>query len=109
MHVLVVGTMDCAHELDQWVDEHARVDHVATFQTAIDAMRSEPYDIIISSAAEFIPFREFHFTEQASAILDKAPSSREASLLQHPEAVSHCPVTGAAGAHAWVCSGLEPW
>jgi CheY-like chemotaxis protein/PAS domain-containing protein len=70
LHVLVVGTMDCAHELDQWVDEHARVDHVATFQTAIDAMRSEPYDIIISSAAEFIPFREFHFTEQASAILD---------------------------------------
>lgn len=70
LHVLVVGKMDCAHELDRWVDQHARVEHVDTFQEAVDAIRSEPYDIIISSAAEFIPFREFHFTEQASAILD---------------------------------------
>ena len=70
LHVLVVGKMECAHELDQWVNEHTRVDRVATFQAAIDAMRGEPYDIIISAAADFIPCGEFHITEQASAILE---------------------------------------
>ena len=70
LHVLVVGKMDAARELDQWVDEHTRVDRVATFQAAINAMRGEPYDVIISTASDFVPFGEFHITEQASAILE---------------------------------------
>lgn len=70
LHVLVLGSPECRDDLTQWVDSHARVEHVETFDAAIAALIREPYDIVISSAADFLPFKDFHFSRQAAAILD---------------------------------------
>jgi CheY-like chemotaxis protein len=70
LHVLVLGTPDCGDAFAPWVLEHARVQHVATFEEALEALRSEPFDVVISGAADFIPFQGVHFTRQAAAIID---------------------------------------
>lgn len=68
--ILVLGRPDCSEDFTRWVDDHAHVVHVETFNDALEALKSEPFDIVISRAADFIPFQEAHFTGQAGAILD---------------------------------------
>ncbi len=70
LRVLVLGGADCAEELTEWLGAHSRVEHVDTFEQALQALRSEPFDVIVSRAADFIPFQGVHFTGQAAAIID---------------------------------------
>ena len=69
LHVLMLGEPDCGEEFLSWVDAHAQVEHVHTFEAALQALRAEPFDLIISQAADFIPFHGVHISEQAAAIL----------------------------------------
>jgi len=75
LHVLVLGTYDNGEDLTAWVAEHIHVEHahveqVATFEEALEALRIAPFDIIISRAADFIPFQGVHFSRQGAAIID---------------------------------------
>jgi len=70
MHVLVVGRGDFGEEFSTWVRAHARIERVETFEEALEALRATPFDIIISRAADFIPFQGVHFASQAAAIID---------------------------------------
>ncbi|MGB2984361.1 MAG: response regulator [Phycisphaerae bacterium] len=70
LHVLVLGQPDCGEDFTAWVDACARVEQVETFEEALEALRKEPFDVIISRAADFIPFQGVHFTRQAAAIID---------------------------------------
>ncbi len=70
LHVLVLGNIESGEELTRWVDSHTRVERVETFEAALEALRAEPFDIIISRAADFIPFQGVHVTRQAEAIID---------------------------------------
>ncbi|UCC29583.1 MAG: response regulator [Phycisphaerales bacterium] len=70
LRVLVLGTPDGGEDFTGWVVERARVQHVATVEEALEALRTEPFDVIISRAADFIPFQGLHFSRQAAAIID---------------------------------------
>lgn len=70
LHVLVLGDLQIGEELGEWVDAHARVDRIRTLDAALQALRTEPYDLVIAGAADFIPFKDLHFSQQAGAILD---------------------------------------
>ena len=70
LHVLVLGKLEGGEGLDRWVDSHARVKRVETFEAALEALRAEPFDIIIGRAADFIPFQSIHVTRHAEAIID---------------------------------------
>ncbi|MCH7807689.1 MAG: response regulator [Planctomycetes bacterium] len=70
LHVLILGELAEGEELSQWVDAHARVERVSTFEAGMAALRAEPFDLIISRAADFIPFQDVHVTRQAAAIID---------------------------------------
>jgi len=68
--VLVLGDLPASEDLGRWVQSHANVSHVETFDAALQALRSEQFDVIISSVSDFVPFEELHFTEQAATLLD---------------------------------------
>ena len=70
LRVLVLGHLGPCEDLTEWFDSRARVEQVDTFEAALEALRSEPYDIIVSRAADFIPFQGVHFTRQGEAIID---------------------------------------
>ena len=46
------------------------VSHVDTFEEALQTLRSESFDLVISRAADFIPLQGVHSTSQAAAIID---------------------------------------
>ncbi len=70
LHVLVLGHPDCGEEFIEWVSDRGRVEHVDTFEEALQALRAEPFDVIVSQAADFVPFHSIHLAGQAAAILD---------------------------------------
>ena len=70
LHVLVLGQPNGGKDLIEWVGSRGRVDHVDTFEEALQALRSEPFDVIVSHAADFLPFHSVHLAGQAAAILD---------------------------------------
>ncbi len=70
VNVLILGQPECGEDLTRWIDDHAHVVRVDTFESALEALRSEPFDFVMSGAADFIPFQGVHFTGQAGAILD---------------------------------------
>jgi CheY-like chemotaxis protein/GAF domain-containing protein len=70
LHVLVLGSSELGEDLVEWVSAHGEVERVQTFEEALEALRREPFDIIVSQAADFIPFHSVHLAGQAAAILD---------------------------------------
>lgn len=70
LHVLVLGGIESSEGLEGWINSHARVERVGSFDAAIAALKEQPYDVVISSAADFLPFKDFHVSQQAAAILD---------------------------------------
>jgi len=70
LHVLVLGKPDELNELSIGFADRARIDYVGTFDEALIALRERAYDLIVSRAADFLPFREVHFSRQAAAIID---------------------------------------
>lgn len=70
LNVLVLGRPTLDDELSRWIDANTRVEYVETFDAALKALRSEPFDLIVSRAADFIPFHGIHSSRQAAAMLD---------------------------------------
>jgi CheY-like chemotaxis protein/PAS domain-containing protein len=70
LHVLLLGRVEGGDEIARWFAGHASVERVDSFEQALQALRSEPFDVIISRAADFIPFHEIHFTRQTDSVLD---------------------------------------
>ncbi len=68
--VLVLGAAASDEEFHDWIDSHACVSHVDTFEEALQTLRSESFDLVISRAADFIPLQGVHSTSQAAAIID---------------------------------------
>lgn len=76
LHVLVLGSPDDGADFIAWAHEHARVEQVATFEEALEALRTETFDVIISTAADFIPFQGVHFPMHTAAAWDIASVGR---------------------------------
>jgi len=70
LNVLVLGQVNADEDLLRWIDQNTRVEHVDTFDAALHALRSEPFDLVITRADEFIPFSGVHCKNQAAAIID---------------------------------------
>ncbi len=70
LHLLVLGRPDWGEEFPAWAQNHARVEYVDSVGAALEALRSGPFDVIITRAADFIPFQSHHFSRQAAAIID---------------------------------------
>lgn len=70
MHVLFVGRPPGGDELARWVDDRTSVTHVEDSESAYQALLNEPYDVVISAAADFNPFPSTHFSIQAAAIIE---------------------------------------
>ncbi len=70
LHVLVLGSVDEDVNFAAWADEHANVERVATFEEAMEALRTDAFDVIVARAADFLPFQGIHFTRHAAAIID---------------------------------------
>lgn len=70
LRILVLGTAEYVDALAPWVSQHAHVERADTFEDALEALRSRAYDLVVSGAADFIPFQGVHFTRQAAAIID---------------------------------------
>ncbi|MFQ5494729.1 MAG: response regulator [Phycisphaerae bacterium] len=70
LDVLVLGEPDWGEAFPVWAKTHARVQHVDTFEEALEALRGQPFDVIISRPADFIPFHGHHVSRQAAAIID---------------------------------------
>jgi CheY-like chemotaxis protein len=68
--VLIVGGPDHEPDLQQWLDVHARVSHVKTLEDAVEALRSEPFDLVISRPSELLPTPSIPLTRPAATILD---------------------------------------
>ena len=66
----MLGIPECGDEFTTWAKGHARIEYVETFEEALYALRAEPFDVIVSRAADFIPFQRVHFAGQAAAILE---------------------------------------
>lgn len=70
LHILVFGASDEGEVLAPFIGEHARIERVSTFENALEALRAEPFDFVVSPAADFIPFQGVHFSRQGHAIID---------------------------------------
>jgi len=70
LNVLVLGHPTLSDDLAGWLDANARVQTVDTFDAVLQTLQSEPFDLILSAAADFVPFTQHHFNEQAANILD---------------------------------------
>ncbi len=68
--VLLLGCSDNNTEAFAWMDPHWQTTCVETFEEALVALRSEAFDLVISRAADFVPFQNVHFAGQAAAIID---------------------------------------
>lgn len=69
-HVLVVGGPDCDPDLQRWLDHHARVSHVKTLEDAVEFLRRETFDLVISRPSELLPTPSIPLTRPAATILD---------------------------------------
>ena len=69
-HVLVVGGPECDADLQRWLDAHAKVERVQTLDDAVGALRTEPFDLVISRASELLPTPSVPFARPAATILD---------------------------------------
>jgi CheY-like chemotaxis protein/GAF domain-containing protein len=70
LHVLVLGGREGAGDLTPWTESAARVDHAETIEEALDALRRESYDLIVSRAADFSAFQQAHSVRYAAAVFD---------------------------------------
>ncbi len=70
LRVLVLGHLESDEELSEWFDSHARVERVSTFEAALAALRARPFDLVVSRAADFIPFHSVHARHQAASLID---------------------------------------
>lgn len=70
LNVLVLGRPELDEELARWIAAGTRTAYVETFEQALEALRSDPYDLVIASAADIIPFHGVHRSHQAAAMLD---------------------------------------
>lgn len=70
LSVLVLGATGDDAEAQFWVQPHWQVTHASTFEDAVAALSSEPFDLVVSRAADFLPFQSVHFSGQAAAIID---------------------------------------
>ncbi len=70
LRVLILGDRGRGDELAEWIGSRARVSHVDTFEEALQALRAESFDLVVSRAADFIPLQGVHSTSQAAAIID---------------------------------------
>lgn len=70
LQVLVLGTPDDVEDLVAGLSERAQVECVGTIDEALAALRARPFDLVVSRAADFIPFSEVHFSRHATAIID---------------------------------------
>ncbi len=69
-HVLIIGRPECDDDLRRWLDTHAHVEHVGSFEEALDALRNEPFDLVLSGSAEMLPTPSIPLTRSAATILD---------------------------------------
>jgi CheY-like chemotaxis protein len=69
-HVLIIGKPDCDDDLRHWLDTHAHCEHVNSFEEALDALRNEPFDLVLSGAAELLPTPSIPLNRPATTILD---------------------------------------
>ena len=70
LSVLLLGATDRDPEPQAWVQPHWHVTRVATFEEALTALHAKPFDLVVSRAADFLPFQNIHFSGQAAAIID---------------------------------------
>ncbi len=70
VQVLLVGHPECGADFSTWAADHACVRHVDTFEEALEALRGDPFDIIISRPADVIPLQDRQGHQQAAAIID---------------------------------------
>jgi len=70
LSVLLLGYTEENADTFAWMDPHWQITFVETFEEALAALRSGPFDLVISRAADFLPFQDIHFAGQAAAIID---------------------------------------
>lgn len=68
--VLLLGPAGCEQEEPPWVQSNWHITHVSTLEEALNTLRTEPFDLVVSRAADFLPFQNVHFSGQAAAIID---------------------------------------
>jgi len=68
--VLIIGRPEYDDDLRFWLDTHARVEQVSSLEEALDALRNEPFDLVLSGAAELLPTPSIPLTRPATTILD---------------------------------------
>lgn len=68
--VLIVGGPECDSDLQRWLDVHTRVSHVKTLEDAVEALRGETFDLVISQPSELLPTPSIPLTRPAAIILD---------------------------------------
>ena len=68
-HVLIVGHVDACMDIVRWADVCTRVEHVETLEAALEALRTEHYDLLICAGADLGSLSESrHFESPASGI-----------------------------------------
>ncbi len=69
-NILILGNPDIDPDFQGWIESHACVEHVSTFEAALEALKEKPFDTIVSRASDFITLRGVHVSEDATALLD---------------------------------------
>jgi CheY-like chemotaxis protein len=70
LRVLMLGNPQGGEEFSRWMDEHARIDRVDSFEEAMDALHGQRYDLVISGASDLEPLESVQMNRQATAIFD---------------------------------------
>ena len=60
-------------DLPELLGQHARIKCVETVEDAVNALRRESFDVVVSSSADFLPLERLHITSEAKVILETVP------------------------------------
>ena len=70
LNVLALGKIDHLRELVSRLPNEVRVEYVDDADRALGLLRREPFDFVITSAADLLPLESAHFKDHAPAVFD---------------------------------------
>ncbi|MHC4064579.1 MAG: GAF domain-containing protein, partial [Planctomycetota bacterium] len=62
-----------AFSLPELLERHARIKCVNSVEDAVQALRRESFDLVVSSSADFLPLERLHIAPEAKVILETVP------------------------------------
>ncbi|MFQ5590011.1 MAG: response regulator [Phycisphaerae bacterium] len=70
LHVLVFGSSESGNDFVERMSDCGRVEHVATFEEALEALCAEPFDLVVTQAEGLLPLPDADHVEHDTGTID---------------------------------------